>query len=202
MPDVRGAADRRQDRSRLPIVVGTEGERAIDIRSCATRRATSPSTPATPTPARARARSPSSTARRASCATAATRSRSWPRRARFLEVAYLLIYGELPTREAARRLRRARSRCHTMLHEDFKRFFGALPKDAHPMAACSAAVGALATFYPDSLDPRDPRQVEISVHRLIAKMPTIGGLRLQALDRPAVHVSRQRARATSATSCT
>ncbi len=60
-----------------------------------------------------------------------------------------------------------------MLHEDFKRFFGALPKDAHPMAACSAAVGALSTFYPDSLDPRDPRQVEISVHRLIAKLPTM-----------------------------
>jgi citrate synthase len=54
-----------------------------------------------------------------------------------------------------------------------KDFFGALPKDAHPMAACSAAAGALSTFYPDSLDPRDADQVEISVHRLIAKMPTL-----------------------------
>ncbi|MCP4040116.1 MAG: citrate synthase, partial [bacterium] len=62
---------------------------------------------------------------------------------------------------------------HTMLHEDMKRFYGAFPKDAHPMAACSAAVGALSTFYPDSLDPRDPRQVEVSVHRLIAKLPTL-----------------------------
>jgi citrate synthase len=48
-----------------------------------------------------------------------------------------------------------------------------LPKDAHPMAACSAVVGALATFYPDSLDPRSPREVEVSVHRLIAKLPTV-----------------------------
>ena len=90
----------------------------------------------------------------------------------FLEVAYLLIYGELPTKSALHAFTESIRR-HSMLHEDLKRFFGALPKDAHPMAACSAAVGALATFYPDSLDPRDPREVEISVHRLIAKLPTI-----------------------------
>jgi citrate synthase len=90
----------------------------------------------------------------------------------FVEVAHLLIYGELPTAAQLRSFDESIRR-HTMLHEDFKRFYGALPKDAHPMAACSAAVGALATFYPDSLDPRDPRQVEISVHRLLAKLPTM-----------------------------
>ncbi len=90
----------------------------------------------------------------------------------FLEVTYLLVMGALPKREELETFRES-IRLHTMLHEDFKRFFGSLPKDAHPMAACSAAVGALATFYPDSLDPRDPRQVEVSVHRLIAKLPTI-----------------------------
>jgi len=90
----------------------------------------------------------------------------------FLEVAYLLVYGSLPTAENLENLTESIT-IHTMLHEDFKRFFGALPKDAHPMAACSAAVGALSTFYPDCLDPRDPRQVEISVHRLIAKLPTM-----------------------------
>jgi len=90
----------------------------------------------------------------------------------FLEVAYLLIHGELPKREQLDYFSNSITR-HTMIHEDFKNFFGALPKDAHPMAACSAAVGALATFYPDSLDPRDPREVEISVHRLIAKLPTM-----------------------------
>ncbi len=90
----------------------------------------------------------------------------------FLEVAYLLIYGHLPSRSEYEYFTES-IRIHTMLHEDFKEFFRALPKDAHPMAACSAAVGALSTFYPDSLDPLDDRQVEILIHRLIAKLPTI-----------------------------
>ena len=90
----------------------------------------------------------------------------------FLEVAYLLTRGNLPTQQEYEEFSTSITR-HTMIHEDFKRFFGAMPKDAHPMAACSAAIGALATFYPDSLDPRDERHVEISVHRLIAKMITI-----------------------------
>ena len=90
----------------------------------------------------------------------------------FLEVAYLLIHGELPTRDELAHFDSS-IRNHTLLHEDMKDFFGALPKDAHPMAACSAAAGALSTFYTDSLDPRDPAHVEVSVHRLIAKMPTI-----------------------------
>jgi citrate synthase len=90
----------------------------------------------------------------------------------FLEVAYLLIEGRLPKREELDAFVGSITN-HTMIHEDFKAFFGALPKDAHPMAACSAAVGALSAFYPDSLDPRDARQVEISVHRLIAKMITM-----------------------------
>ncbi len=90
----------------------------------------------------------------------------------FLEVSYLLVNGDLPSPEELAAFTES-IRTHTMVHEDFKRLFSALPKDAHPMAACAAAVGALATFYPDSLDPRDSRQVEISVHRLLAKLPTI-----------------------------
>jgi len=93
-------------------------------------------------------------------------------RSTFLEVAHLLIYGKLPQKKEFETFRESIRR-HTMLHEDFKKIYGALPKDAHPMAACSATVGTLATFYPDSLDPRDPRQVEISVHRLLAKLPTL-----------------------------
>ncbi len=60
-----------------------------------------------------------------------------------------------------------------MLHEEMKSFYDGFPRDAHPMAILSSVVGALSTFYQDSLDPRDPRQVEISVHRLMAKLPTI-----------------------------
>ncbi len=90
----------------------------------------------------------------------------------FLEVAHLLLFGELPTRDQYRNWVDT-IRVHTMLHEDLKRFFGALPKDAHAMAACAAAVAALSTFYPLELDPTDARQVEIQTYRLIAKFPTI-----------------------------
>lgn len=90
----------------------------------------------------------------------------------FVEVAYLLIYGELPStsqlEEFEERIRR-----HTMLHEDLKAFFNGFPRDAHPMPVLSSAVSALGTFYQDSLDPFDPEQVEISTVRLLAKLPTI-----------------------------
>src|SRR3954467_12898207 len=90
----------------------------------------------------------------------------------FLEVAHLLIYGELPTQEQLNTFRSTILR-HTMLHEEMRKFFGGFPRDAHPMAILSGAVSALSTFYQDSLDPGDPRQVEISIHRLLAKLPTI-----------------------------
>ena len=90
----------------------------------------------------------------------------------FLEVAYLLIYGELP--DAAQFAAfDERVRHHTMLHEDFTAFFSGFPRDAHPMPVLSSAVSALSTFYQDSLDPLDPEQVEISTVRLLAKLPTI-----------------------------
>jgi citrate synthase len=93
-------------------------------------------------------------------------------RSDFVETSYLLIYGELPTKEQLRYFRASLQR-HTMLHEEMKSFYDGFPRDAHPMAILSSVVGALSTFYQDSLDPRDPRQVEVSVHRLMAKLPTI-----------------------------
>ena len=93
-------------------------------------------------------------------------------RCSFLEVSYLLIYGELPTADQLADFK-ARIRTHTMLHEDFREFFGGFPTDAHPMAVLSSAVSALSTFYQDSLDPFDPEHVEMSTVRLLAKMPTI-----------------------------
>ena len=90
----------------------------------------------------------------------------------FTEVSYLLMNGNLPTQTELDKFEESLRR-HTMLHEDFKQMYSALPKDAHPMAACSTMVGALSTFYPDSLDPRDPEQIELSTHRLVAKLPTL-----------------------------
>ena len=90
----------------------------------------------------------------------------------YLEVAWLLIYGELPTAselaEFSEKVRR-----HTLLHEDLKHFFSALPHTAHPMSVLSSAVSALSTYYEDSLDPHDPEMVELSTIRLLAKLPVI-----------------------------
>ena len=90
----------------------------------------------------------------------------------FLECCYLLIYGELPNEEELGAFTDSIRR-HTMLHEDIRSFFNGFPRDAHPMAILLSVVNALSTFYQDSLDPHDPQQVEISIHRLLAKLPTI-----------------------------
>jgi citrate synthase len=122
----------------------------------------------------------------ASCASAITyidgdagilRYRGYPidelaEQATFLEIAWLLIYGELPSEDELGAFK-LRIRKHTMLHEDFREFFNGFPTDAHPMAVLSSAVSALSTFYQDSLDPFDPEHVEMSTVRLLAKMPTI-----------------------------
>jgi citrate synthase len=93
-------------------------------------------------------------------------------RSSFLEVSYLLIYGELPTSEQLAGFT-DEVRRHSMLHEDLRRFFDGFPRDAHPMAVLSSAVSALSTFYQDSLDPFDPAHVQASTIRLLAKLPTI-----------------------------
>ena len=93
-------------------------------------------------------------------------------RASFVEVAYLLIYGRIPTSDELATFEDLISR-HTMLHEDLRAFFNGFPRDAHPMPVLSSAVSALGTFYQDSLDPFDEEQVEISTIRLLAKLPTI-----------------------------
>ena len=90
----------------------------------------------------------------------------------YLEVAYLLIYGYLPTADELGDFK-LRIRRHTMLHEELRLFFDGFPRDAHPMPVLSSAVSALSTFYQDSLDPFDPEQVEISTVRLLAKLPTL-----------------------------
>jgi citrate synthase len=90
----------------------------------------------------------------------------------FLEVAYLLIYGELPT-ETQHAEFDGRIRRHTLIHEELKNIFHAMPQNAHPMSVLAAGASALSTFYQDSLDPHDEEQVELSSIRMLAKMPVL-----------------------------
>ena len=156
----------------LPIAMGTEGERVLDV---TTLRAQAGLTTFDP-----------GYLNTASCSSGITfvdgrkgilRYRGIPieqlaEHSNFLETAYLLMYGNLPTQSEHQRFSNTITR-HTLLHEDVKRFYDGFPKDAHPMAILSAVIGALSTFYQDSHDPTDPQQVELSSHRLLAKIPTI-----------------------------
>ena len=90
----------------------------------------------------------------------------------FIEVAYLLLHGELPNAQQLAEFDRG-VRYHTMIHEQLRRFFDGFRRDAHPMAVMCGVVGAMAAFYHDNLDINDPRQREIAAFRLIAKVPTI-----------------------------
>jgi citrate synthase len=105
----------------------------------------------------------------------------------FLETCYLLLHGELPKANEFEEFERNITR-HTMLHEQFDKFFSGFRRDAHPMAIMTGAVGALSAFYHDSLDIHDLKQREISAHRLIAKMPTIAARAFKySVGQPFVH---------------
>ncbi|MBI5129818.1 MAG: citrate (Si)-synthase [Rhodopseudomonas palustris] len=93
----------------------------------------------------------------------------------FLETCYLLLYGELPTKEQKEDFDLRITR-HTMVHEQMARFFQGFRRDAHPMAVMVASVGALAAFYHDSTDINDPKQRMIASMRMIAKIPTLAAM--------------------------
>ena len=93
----------------------------------------------------------------------------------FMEVSYLLLNGELPSKSELGDFTYTISR-HTMLHEQLAQFYRGFRRDAHPMAIMCGVVGALSAFYHDSTDISDPQQRTIASHRLIAKMPTIAAM--------------------------
>ncbi|RXR29993.1 citrate synthase [Sphingobium fluviale] len=93
----------------------------------------------------------------------------------FMEVAYLLLNGELPDRETLDTFKTTITR-HTMVHEQLSTFYRGFRRDAHPMAIMCGVVGALSAFYHDSTDINDPVQRRIASHRLIAKMPTLAAM--------------------------
>ncbi len=154
---------------KLPVVKGTEGEHAIDIQKLRSSTGLITLDPGY--------------GNTGSCQSAITfidgeqgilRYRGYPiqelaEKATFLGCTKLLMDGELPGAEELAAFEQD-IRVHTMIHEDFKRFYGALPRDAHPMPVLAAAVGALTTFYPD---PESDQDVHRAIVRLIAKMPTL-----------------------------
>ncbi len=156
----------------MPVIVGTENERAIDIGKLRANTGLITLDPGY--------------MNTGSCESAITfldgevgilRYRGYPvevvaANSDYLETSYLLIYGELPTKDQLDKFRNEIRR-HTLLHEDMRAFYNGFPRDAHPMAILSSVVSALSTFYQDSLDPYDPEQVDICIKRLIAKLPTI-----------------------------
>lgn len=90
----------------------------------------------------------------------------------FLEVSYLLIYGELPTSDQLNNFTE-RIKSHTLVHEDIKKILSGFPSNAHPMGVLSSLVCSLTAFYPESLDPnRSAEGVNLSIIRILAKMPT------------------------------
>ena len=94
-------------------------------------------------------------------------------KASFIEVSYLLIYGELPNAEQLEYFSESITH-HTLVHEDMKRFFEAFPTNAHPMGILSSMISSLSTFYPESQNPnRSIEDIDLTIHRLIAKLPTL-----------------------------
>ncbi len=153
----------------LPVVTGAEDERAVDISSLRAKTGLITLDPGL--------------ANTGACQSGITfidgergilRYRGYPieqlaKGSTFLEVAWLLLYGELPTRDELRSFTHDITH-HTMLHEDYRRLFGFMPKSAHPMPVCAAAVAALSTFYEEA-DTDD--SLHRMIVRLLAKMPTI-----------------------------
>lgn len=157
----------------LPVIVGTENEKAIDIsklRGASGYITIDPGFKNT-----------------GSCKSAITyldgengilHYRGYPieqlaEKATFLEVAYLLIKGDLPNQKELDWFVNSITK-HTLVHEDMKRFFEAFPTDAHPMGILSSMIASLSTFYPESQNPnRSIEDVELTMHRVISKLPTL-----------------------------
>src|SRR3990170_423312 len=171
----------------LPIVTGTDGDDAIDI-----ARLRSESGMITLDPGYGNT---------GACTSAITfldgeegilRYRGYPidqlaERSTFLEVAYLLIWGDLPTREQLDRFVTEVTH-HTLIREEMRHFFDSFPSDAHPMAVLASGTVGMSNFYPDSQNIFDPDAVEITMNRLIAKLPTLAAWSFKkAIGQPYVY---------------
>jgi len=157
----------------LPVIVGSENEKAIDISSLRAK-----SGYITLDPGFKNTGSTKSAITYLDGETGILRYRGYPieqlaDKASFIEVAYLLIYGELPTQTQLDNFQNSITK-HTLVHEDMKQFFEAYPAKAHPMGVLASMVCSLSTFYPESLNPNRPEaDFDLTIHRLLAKLPTL-----------------------------
>ena len=157
----------------LPVIEGSEGEKAIDISKL---RGTSGYI--TIDPGFKNTGSTKSAITFLDGEKGILRYRGYPieqlaEKASFLEVAYLLIYGELPNKTQLDWFVDSITK-HTLVHEDMKQFFEAFPTGAHPMGILSSMIASLSTFYPESQNPnRSVEDIDLTIHRVIAKLPTL-----------------------------
>jgi len=156
----------------LPVVVGTEGEKAVDIAQLRTKTGF-----VTLDPAFMNTASTTSSITYLDGEQGILRYRGIPieqlgEHSTFVETAYLLIYGHLPVRDELMRFSNLLTR-HSLLHEDMKRFFDGYPSTAHPMAILSAMVCSLSSFYPEALDVRNTEALDITIARMLSKARTI-----------------------------
>ena len=157
----------------LPIVEGTEKERAIDISSLRSQSGI-----ITLDPGYKNTGSTSSAITFLDGEKGILRYRGYDiealaEKSNFLEVSYLIIFGELPTSDQLGRFTE-RIRRHSLVHEDVKAILTGFPSNAHPMGVLSSLISSLTAFYPESLDPyRSIEAVNTSIIRMIAKMPTL-----------------------------
>ncbi len=155
-----------------PVIVGTENERAIDIASLRNKTGL-----VTLDPAFMNTASTKSAITFLDGEKGILRYRGIPieqlaEKSNFVETAYLLIYGELPTPAELERFRRLLTR-HSLIHEDMKHFFDGFPSTAHPMAVLSSMVCSLSTYYPEEHDINDKEKMDVTIARLISKVRTI-----------------------------
>jgi len=155
-----------------PVVVGTENERAIDIANLRAKTGL-----VTIDPAFMNTASTKSAITFLDGEKGILRYRGYPieqiaEKSRFVETAYLLIYGELPTKAELDRFSTNLTR-HSLIHEDMKHFFDGFPSTAHPMAVLSSMVCSLSTYYPEEHDINDKEKMDITIARLISKVRTI-----------------------------
>ncbi|MSP63485.1 MAG: citrate synthase [Myxococcales bacterium] len=156
----------------LPLIVGSENERGLDISSLRTKTGT-----VTLDPGFMNTASTSSAITFLDGEKGILRYRGIPieelaEKSTFVETSYLLIYGKLPSKPELENFSRLLTR-HSLIHEDMKRFFDGYPGTAHPMAILSSMVVSLSSFYPEAVDIKNHEQIDITIGRLLAKVRTI-----------------------------